>query len=109
MISIDSRYKFQHEYIMKKRLPCVISATNGLFLEDLKANNQLNREEYFRSCYPIRMFVGKWRAISWATAASLAAVIEMVADKKLPQKGFIKQEEIKFNDFLSTKNGKYFH
>ena len=49
------------------------------------------------------MFLGKWRAISWATAASLAAVIEMVADKKLPQKGFIKQEEIKFNDLLSTK------
>jgi saccharopine dehydrogenase-like NADP-dependent oxidoreductase len=49
------------------------------------------------------MFVGKWRAISWTTAASLAAVIEMVGDKKLPQKGFIKQEEIKFNDLLSTK------
>lgn len=54
------------------------------------------------------MFVGKWRAISWTTAASLAAVIEMMADKKLPQKGFIKQEEIKFNDFLSTKNGNTF-
>lgn len=78
-------------------------------VEGWKANNQLAREEYFRSFHPIEIDGKKWRAISWTTAASLAAVIEMVADKKLPQKGFIKQEEIKFNDFLSTKNGKYFH
>jgi hypothetical protein len=31
-----------------------------------------------------------------------------VADKKLPQKGFIKQEEIKFEDLLSTMNGRLF-
>gem|GEM_PF-2072286 len=74
-----------------------------------EAISQLNREENFRSCYTIKISVGKWCSTSWTTAASLAAVIEMVAYKKLPQKGFIKQEEIKFNDFLSTKNGKYFH
>jgi saccharopine dehydrogenase-like NADP-dependent oxidoreductase len=50
----------------------------------------------------------KWRAISWTTAASLAAVVEMVADGKLPQQGFIKQEDIDFNAFLETTNGSYF-
>jgi len=34
--------------------------------------------------------------------------VEMVADQKLPQKGFIKQEEIDFNTFMETKNGQLF-
>jgi len=31
-----------------------------------------------------------------------------VADKKLPQKGFLKQEEIDFSTFLETQNGQLF-
>ena len=68
----------------------------------------LAREEYYRSFHPIDINGKKWRAISWTTAASIAAVVEMVADKKLPQKGFIKQEEIDFNTFMETKNGQLF-
>lgn len=77
-------------------------------VEGWKSNGKLAREEYFKSFHPIEIDGKKWRAISWTTAASLAAVVEMVADKKIAQKGFIKQEEIQFKDFLSTKNGKYF-
>jgi saccharopine dehydrogenase-like NADP-dependent oxidoreductase len=50
----------------------------------------------------------EWRAISWTTAASIAAVVEMVRDGKLPQQGFLKQEEIPFDAFLATKNGAYY-
>jgi len=31
-----------------------------------------------------------------------------VADKKLPQKGFLQQEEIDFSTFLETQNGQLF-
>ena len=31
-----------------------------------------------------------------------------VADQKLPQKGFLKQEEIDFSTFLETQNGQLF-
>lgn len=68
----------------------------------------LAREEYYRSFHPIEVNGRKWRAISWTTAASVAAVVEMVADGKLPQQGFIKQEEINFNAFLQTQNGQLF-
>ena len=68
----------------------------------------LAREEYYRSFHPIDINGKKWRAISWTTAASIAAVVEMVADQKLPQKGFIKQEDIDFNTFMETKNGQLF-
>jgi len=39
------------------------------------------------------------------TAASIAAVIELAAAKELPQKVFLKQEEIPFDKFLKTPTG----
>jgi len=70
--------------------------------------NEIAREEFYEAYYPVKIDGRHWRAISWTTAASIAAVIEMVADGKLPQKGFIKQEEINFEDFLNTENGKFY-
>lgn len=67
------------------------------------------RSEYFRAFHPIEIDGQHWRAISWTTAASLVAVIEMVANGSLPSKGFIKQEEIPFDKFLETRNGSYFN
>lgn len=69
---------------------------------------RLFRNEYFKKFHPIEIGGRQWRAISWTTAASLAAVVEMVANGDLPNQGFIKQEEIAFDAFLETKNGAYF-
>jgi saccharopine dehydrogenase-like NADP-dependent oxidoreductase len=71
-------------------------------------NDKIKREEYYRPFQPIVIDGEHWRAISWTTAASIAAVVEMVAQKTLPTSGFIKQEEISFKAFLETSNGKYF-
>ena len=68
-------------------------------------DGRLHREEFVRA-YPAMHLEGKsWRAISWTTAASLCAVVEMVRDGSLPGRGFIKQEEVPFDKFLATKNG----
>ncbi len=67
--------------------------------------DQLAREEFYQAYHPILIHGKEWRAISWTTAASVAAVVEMVANGTLPQQGFIKQEEISFDAFLQTKNG----
>ena len=68
-------------------------------------NDRILRDEYYNAFYPIEIEGNKWRAISWTTAASIAAVVEMVANGSLPNKGFIKQEEIPFEAFLKTQNG----
>lgn len=68
----------------------------------------IQREEFYRAYSPKTINGEQWRAISWTTAASLAAVIEMVADGKLPKSGFLKQEDINFEAFLETYNGSYF-
>jgi len=66
---------------------------------------ELAREEFYQAYHPITIHGKEWRAISWTTAASVAAVVEMVASKQLPQQGFIKQEEISFEKFSKTKSG----
>lgn len=68
-------------------------------------NGDLVREEFVRAYRPQIIDGQFWRAISWTTAASVAAVVEMVSAGTLPQKGFIKQEEIPLKDFLKTKSG----
>jgi len=71
-------------------------------------NKALLRKEYYKAFHPIEIAGKKWRAISWTTAASIVAVIEMVAAGTLPQKGFLKQEEIPFEKFLETPTGALF-
>src|SRR6056300_1932821 len=71
-------------------------------------NMTLSRKEYYKAFHPIEIAGKKWRAISWTTAASLVAVVEMVASGILPQKGFLKQEEIPFEKFLKTPTGSLF-
>lgn len=69
---------------------------------------ELFKEEFVRAYYPKIIAGQEWRAISWTTACSICAVIELVAKGKLPQKGFIKQEDISLSEFLKTKNGEYY-
>jgi saccharopine dehydrogenase-like NADP-dependent oxidoreductase len=73
-----------------------------------QSDGQQYRKQYVRAWQPLEINGRRWRAISWTTAASVAAVLELVADGRLPQSGFIKQEDIAFADLLSTKNGALF-
>ncbi len=70
--------------------------------------SKISRSEYYNAFYTREINGHKWRAISWTTAASLAAVVELVADGKIQSSGFIKQEEIPLKHFLNTSSGKMF-
>ncbi|AXI46872.1 L-lysine dehydrogenase [Sulfitobacter sp. SK012] len=68
-------------------------------------DGKLARREFVRGYRPIEI-AGKSRtAIAWTTAGSVVAIIEMVRDGKLPNKGFLKQEDISLSDFLATPTG----
>ena len=68
----------------------------------------LSRDEFVRAYYPVEIAGQKRRAISWTTAASVCAVVEMVSNGSLPGKGFLKQEEIPLAEFLKTNNGRLY-
>ena len=71
-------------------------------------NGQLRREEFVRAYRPIEAVGGRQTAIAWTTAGSVVAVIEMVRDGLLPNKGFLKQEDIPLDAFLKTRTGSYY-
>ena len=47
-------------------------------------------------------------AIAWTTSASVVAVIHLVRDGRLPQRGFLKQEQVPLAAFLATPTGRLF-
>ncbi len=68
----------------------------------------LLRDEFVRAYTPVEIAGRPWRAISWTTAASACAVVEIVSNGSLPAKGFLKQEEIPLQAFLKTSNGRLY-
>jgi saccharopine dehydrogenase-like NADP-dependent oxidoreductase len=71
-------------------------------------HDQLTREEFVRAYPPVEIAGKARRAIAWTTAASICAVVEMVNGGTLPDKGFIKQEDIPLATFLATHNGRLY-
>jgi len=69
---------------------------------------RMQRREFVRAYRPIVLAGGMQRAIAWTTASSVVAVIELVCDQVLPQRGFLKQEEIPLEPFLATRTGRLF-
>lgn len=71
-------------------------------------NSRLHRKEFVRAYYPIEISGERRTAIAWTTSASVVAVIEMVRDGLLPSTGFLHQEHIPLDMFLSTPTGSLF-
>ncbi len=68
----------------------------GAFLQESYANKIYARE-----------IDGKvWSAIQITTAAGICAMLDMLAEGILPQKGFVRQEDAKLEDFLANRFGK---
>lgn len=47
-------------------------------------------------------------AIQVTTAAGICAMCDLLVEGKLPQKGFVRQEDAKFSDFLANRFGRYY-
>lgn len=71
-------------------------------------DGRLERREFVRAYRPCRLDGDMQRAIAWTTSASVVAVIELVRAGRLPQAGFLKQEEVPLEAFLATPTGALF-
>ena len=68
-------------------------------------DGRLVQETYARKIYSA-MVGGQIRsAIQITTASSLAAMLDLLAQGQLPQRGFLRQEEVKLADFLANRFG----
>ena len=72
-------------------------------------NKRLIHDEFVKAYYPIKIGDRAWSAISWTTAASACAIVEMVYNGSISKKGFVKQETISLQAFLKTSNGRLYN
>lgn len=66
------------------------------------------RDTFVRAFHSREINGKHWRAISWTTAASCCATIELVSKGIIPNKGFVGQEDIDYKDLTGTSFGKMF-
>ena len=66
------------------------------------------RENHVRGYLPVEIGGRTWRSISWTTASAAVAVVELVADGRLPREGFVRQEDIALADLHATHAGRRF-
>ncbi|MDH3299475.1 MAG: saccharopine dehydrogenase NADP-binding domain-containing protein [Acidimicrobiia bacterium] len=111
---------FFHELLMRERRELAGEiltnakppvATDAVYIHVASegwTDDQLKRVEFVRKFRPIVVGGERATAIAWTTAGSVASVIQMVRDGLLPERGFIRQEEIPFDSFLATTTGRLF-
>jgi saccharopine dehydrogenase-like NADP-dependent oxidoreductase len=68
----------------------------------------LTQESYAKKIYAQTVGDRLMSAIQVTTATGICAMCDLLVDGKLPQKGFVRQEETSLADFLSNRFGKYY-
>lgn len=66
------------------------------------------QETFVRKIYASRIGNKAWSAIQITTAAGICAMLDLLRNGKLPSKGFVRQEDADFNDFISNRFGQLF-
>ncbi|MEX0964021.1 MAG: saccharopine dehydrogenase family protein [Pseudohongiellaceae bacterium] len=71
-------------------------------------DGKLVQETYANKIYSQIINGKQWSAIQITTAAGICAVLDLLVEGKLPQKGFVRQEDINFDDFIGNRFGQYY-
>jgi saccharopine dehydrogenase-like NADP-dependent oxidoreductase len=69
---------------------------------------RLTQESYAKKIYSQTVGDRLMSAIQVTTACGICAMTDLLVEGKLPQKGFVRQEEAKLSDFLSNRFGRYY-
>lgn len=68
----------------------------------------LTQESSARKIYSQTVGNRLMSAIQVTTAAGICAMCDLLVEGKLPQKGFVRQEDAKLSDFLANRFGRYY-
>ena len=71
-------------------------------------DGRLQTREIVADYRPLTIAGRSYTAIMWTTAAALVAVVELAAAGRIPDRGFVRQEEIPLDDFMSTSTGRLY-
>jgi saccharopine dehydrogenase-like NADP-dependent oxidoreductase len=71
-------------------------------------DGRLTQESYAKKIYSQMVGDRLMSAIQVTTACGICAMTDLLVEGKLPQKGFVRQEEAKLGDFLNNRFGRYY-
>lgn len=69
---------------------------------------QLVQETYVNKIYSQKINGRIWSAIQVTTASGICAILDLLVEGKVPDKGFVRQEDILFDDFIGNRFGQYY-
>lgn len=95
--------------ILENALPATMQDVVIIFVTvSGRREGRLIQETYANKIYSRKVKGKVHSAIQMTTAGSICAVLDLLRDGTLPQKGFIHQEDIRLSDFLANRFGKLF-
>ncbi len=63
---------------------------------------------YARTVHHQTIYGENWSAIQITTAAGICGVLDMLVQGKLPQQGFVRQEDVPHAEFIENRFGRYY-
>jgi len=69
---------------------------------------RLEQESYARKIYGARINGQRLSAIQRTTAAGICAMVDLLLQGRLPQRGLVRQEQARLQDFLGNRFGRHF-
>ncbi len=71
-------------------------------------NGQFEQITDARKIYHKKLHGESWSSIQLTTASSLCAVVDLYFAGRIPQQGFVRQEDVRLADFLATEFGEVY-
>ncbi|MDH3718534.1 MAG: saccharopine dehydrogenase NADP-binding domain-containing protein [Planctomycetota bacterium] len=95
--------------ILEKSLPVTFQDVVVIFCSVTGwRKEQLVQQSDARKIYSQTIDGEPWSAIQITTAAALCAALDLHVEGKLPQRGFVRQEQIDFDQFMANRFGQYY-
>ena len=66
------------------------------------------QESYAHKIYAEELFGRRWSAIQITTAAGITAVLDLLREGRIPDRGFVRQEDIALDAFLANRFGRFY-
>ncbi len=108
----DLKMKDKQDVLVKILEDAIPFTKQDAVLVYVEASGMINgshqQETHAIKIYAGEIFGRECSAIQVTTAGSACAVIDLVREGKLPQKGIVKQEDISFDDFINNRFGKVY-
>jgi saccharopine dehydrogenase-like NADP-dependent oxidoreductase len=95
--------------ILEQALPATMQDVVIIFVTvSGQRDGHLVQDSFVRKIYP-QQLAGQMRsAIQITTASSLCAMLDLLAEGELPQRGFVRQEDVRLDDFLANRFGRVY-